>query len=179
MKWIDKYLQNKRISKVEPFLNIQDIVLDIGSSDGILFRKIKKIKYGVGIEPDIEKDLEGENYKVLKGVFPVLSLSMKFDAITVLAVLEHVPLHLQQNFALSCYSCLNKKGKLIITVPSSKVDLILRVLKTLHLIDGMNLHEHYGFDANKTPEIFKRYFKLILHKKFQFGLNNLFIFQPV
>ena len=62
MKSLDKYLQDVRIRKSGDYINEGSTVLDVGSTDGILFKKLKKIKYGVGIEPKLEKSFEGENY---------------------------------------------------------------------------------------------------------------------
>jgi hypothetical protein len=55
---------------------------------------------------------------------------------------------------------------------------VLHVLGALRLIDGMSMHEHYGFEAAATPSLFcGPDFKLREHRKFQLGLNNLFVFE--
>jgi hypothetical protein len=67
---------------------------------------------------------------------------------------------------------------LIITVPSPRVDDILKVMKAVRLIDGMSLEQHYGYDITQTPALFcSAGFTLLKAKKFQFGLNNLFAFE--
>ena len=47
----------------------------------------------------------------------------------------------------------------------------------LRIIDGMEAHEHYGFDPRTVPEIFGSD-SLVLEKRarFQVGLNHLFVF---
>lgn len=181
MTFLDKYLQNVRIRKAGRFVNAGSNVLDVGSSEGILFKKLKKINYGIGIEPKLEKNKIGDNYIVLKGYFPGTKLPIsKFDSITLLAVLEHIPVSEQKKLALACYENLNDNGKVIITVPSPKVDFILSILKKCSFIDGMSLEEHYGYKVEDTAKIFSMpYFKLTFHKKFQFGLNNIFVFEKV
>jgi 2-polyprenyl-3-methyl-5-hydroxy-6-metoxy-1,4-benzoquinol methylase len=181
MKLLDKYLQNIRIKKAGRFIIAGSTVLDIGSDDGILFKKLKKIKFGVGIEPKQDRNTVANNYIILKGYFPETPLPIpKFDTITLLAVLEHIPDAEQKELALSCYEVLNDKGNVIITVPSPKVDFILSVLRRLSFIDGMSLEEHYGYRVEETEKIFSApYFKLILHKKFQLGLNNIFVFEKI
>jgi hypothetical protein len=58
------------------------------------------------------------------------------------------------------------------------VDHILTVLKTLRVIDGMSLEEHHGYDVNHTASIFAPpRFALDVHRRFQLGLNNLFVFR--
>jgi predicted SAM-dependent methyltransferase len=97
-----------------------------------------------------------------------------------LAVLEHIPREEQVQLSKEFYHYLEAKGRVIITVPSSFVDHILWVLSKLRLVDGMSLGEHYGFKANETPALFNlEQFKLIKHKKFQLGLNNLFVFEKI
>ena len=62
--------------------------------------------------------------------------------------------------------------------PSPLVDPILDALKFLRILDGMSLEEHYGFEVAHTLTIFKKpIFKLVHHKKFQLGLNNLLVFE--
>jgi hypothetical protein len=77
------------------------------------------------------------------------------------------------------YNLLKPKGRVIVTVPSPQVDYILEILLKLKLIDGMSLEEHYGFKPSDTEIIFSKGFKLIKKKKFQLGLNNLYVFEKV
>lgn len=178
MKWLDRYLQNQRIKKAKDYIPEGSNVLDIGSDDGILFKKVKNIKSGIGIEPKIEKEIVGDNFRIIKGYFPNDCAGQKFHVITLLAVLEHISPGELQKLGLDCYHTLHTNGLVIITVPSPKVDLLLTMFQKLKLIDGMSLEEHHGFKVTDTSNIFSEdRFKLIAHKKFQMGLNNLFVFQ--
>ena len=101
-----------------------------------------------------------------------------FDVVTMLAVLEHVPPDEHTIIAQACANLLRPAGRLILTVPSPAVDRILAGLKFAHLIDGMSIEQHYGFDVRATPAIFTAQgFQLIKHERFQLGLNNLFVFR--
>jgi hypothetical protein len=69
-------------------------------------------------------------------------------------------------------------GRIVITVPSPRVDAILHVLLKLRLIDGISAHEHYGFEPGLTPQVFPApRFRLVRRQTFQLGLNNLFVFE--
>ena len=103
---------------------------------------------------------------------------MQFDAITMLAVLEHVPTDAQAGLAQACAIHLRPGGQLIITVPSPAVDRILEVLMALRLVHGMSVEQHYGFDTESVPAIFSGHgLGLTVHRRFQCGLNNLFVFR--
>ena len=70
-------------------------------------------------------------------------------------------------------------GLVVATVPSPQVDEILRVLMRLRILDGMEkglAEQHHGFDPADTTAAFERAgFTLVRRKRFQFGLNNLFV----
>jgi len=42
----------------------------------------------------------------------------------------------------------------------------------------MSLEEHHGYEVRRTAEIFcPPHFRLVCHRPFQLGLNNLFVFE--
>ena len=179
MKPVDRLLQKQRVSKVRPYIKPGARVLDIGCADGALFSLLGPlIGEGVGIDPALSRSVERDNYRLIAGSFPEdLRDQQTFDVITLLAVLEHVPPDRQAQLASNCALLLKHGGYLLATVPSAFVDAILSLLKLVRLIDGMSLEEHYGFDANKTPAVFSDAgFTLHRNEKFQFGLNNFFVF---
>lgn len=139
-----------------------------------------RLKYGIGIEPCVSSKKEYANFILLPGSFPgeLPVISEKLDAITMLAVIEHLPENDIRNIDSICSELLRHGGKVIITVPSPFVDNILTVLSFFKLIDGQALHEHHGFDINQIDELFTNndLFKKQSHEKFQIGLNNLFVF---
>lgn len=182
MKTLDHVLQRWRIAKAQPYIPSGARVLDIGCGDGALFRQLKSyIGQGVGIDPDLDRTVDMKYYTLISGQFPQdLPESPLFDVITMLAVLEHIPLEQQSRLAMECMHLLKPQGHLVITVPSPMVDPILDLLRFVRLIDGQALEEHYGFDPHQTPSIFSVE-SMVLHKakKFQLGLNNLFVFKKI
>ncbi len=182
MKTIDRLLQRWRIAKARRFIKPGARILDIGSADGALFRQLKVSgAQGMGIDPTLKSDAKVNGVPLIAGFFPKdLPDAGSFDAITMLAVLEHFPPVQYEDLRSGCAKFLKPGGRLIITVPSPSVDHILTVLKFFRLIDGMSLEEHHGFDVSGTTAIFPpENFRLLRHGTFQLGLNHLFVFERV
>lgn len=180
MKAVDRWLQSRRILKARAYIEKGSRVLDVGCADGALFKQLGAlVGEGVGLDPDLESPLEVESYRLLPGTFPDgLKGEAPFDVITMLAVLEHIESELQTKMAKGCSTYLKPGGHLVVTTPSPMVDHILDVLAALRVIDGMSLDQHYGFEPKDTPKIFtEQGLELVDAKKFQLGLNNLFVFQ--
>jgi 2-polyprenyl-3-methyl-5-hydroxy-6-metoxy-1,4-benzoquinol methylase len=177
---LDRFLQNWRIRKTRPFVLPGSRVLDIGSADGVLFQRISGLASDcLGIDPTLPAPVVGTGFRLLPGFFPQdMPAGDKFDAITMLAVLEHFPDAAHRALATGCGDYLKPGGRLIITVPAPFVDQILKILTALRLVHGMSLEEHHGYDVAQTPRIFAPpVFRLLRHERFQLGLNHLFVFE--
>jgi|SRR5450755_322347 len=181
MKQGDVILQHWRIRMAGRHLPQGAHVLDIGCSDGLLFSVLKdRIASGVGVDSDSVPEDYGD-FRFVRGRAPDdLPSGETFDAITMLAVLEHIPAETQRNLAGDCWALLNNNGRVICTVPSPKVDSLIHLGKRLSILDGMQEQEHYGFEPSDIVSLFAdRGFTLHRARRFQFGLNNLFVFAKV
>jgi len=179
-KFLDRVLRDARIRRARPFVHAGDAVLDVGCADGEMLRRWEgHIGRGVGIEPALDKPVRANGYELLPGRFPeTLPPKGKFDVITMLAVLEHLPPPAQAQLADACAALLRPGGRVVITVPSPRVDDILHLLIRLRLIGGMAAHEHYGFKPEQTAGLFPApKYRLLWRQTFQLGLNNLFVFE--
>lgn len=179
MTTLDRFIQSWRIRKAKPYIHPGSRLLDIGASDAPLLRKVPHVGAYIGVDPDLPGDRQlAPNARLIKGFFPeCLSGEEQFDCITMLAVLEHIPTSQQGKMASDCAAHLKPGGYLVVTAPSPLVDRILAVLKWLRLIDGMALEEHYGYDVKATPRLFcSAGFRMVRNRRFQLGLNNLFVF---
>lgn len=182
MTSVDRLLQDWRIRKARPHICAGDRVLDLGSADGILFERLGDCGPGsLGIDPILPATKKSrQGFALVRGYFPqdVPADAGPFDAIVMLAVLEHFPADQYAPLSAGCARLLKPGGRLIITVPAPAVDAILEVLVKLGLVHGMSLEEHHGYDVEETPRIFAApQFKLLEHTSFQLGLNNLFVFE--
>ena len=156
-------------------------ILDIGSTDGALFRRLgPTIGTGsLGVDPTLTRPLTVNGCELLPGYFPdaIPSTAGTFDVITLLAVLEHFPPPAYGALSTGCQQLLRPGGKLLITVPLPQVDTILAALQLFYLVDGMSLQEHHGYEVSQTPDIFPPpAFQLERRESFQLGLNHLFVF---
>ncbi len=182
MKTFDRYLQNKRMCEAIKYIPNCARIIDIGTHNGEIFNLLgHRLIEGFGIEPILKCRIDSDKYSLHPGYFPLTAPKEKgWDAITMLAVLEHIPTSKQLELVNACWEYLRPGGVVIITVPSPYVDYILHFLHLLRIIDGMSMEEHFGFRPQTTIELFKKpQFELLCHKRFQLGLNNIFIFKKI
>ncbi len=166
-------------------------VLDVGCADGALFTQLRdRVAGGVGIDPgaiatDPTRGAAGpvaagarEGVRIVRGRFPADAPDEHFDAITMLAVIEHIPASGLPELARAAAGALVPGGRLIATVPEPAVDQIVELLQKLRLAEGMALEEHHAFDTARLPGILAPAgFRLLWQRRFQLGLNNLFVFE--
>ena len=177
---LDRLLQSWRLRKAARFIQRGARVLDIGCSDGVLFRRLAAYGvHGVGVDPTLCESLDWTGVRLLRAsvddALPGLGV---FDVITLLAVVEHLPEPVLQRLVQRCRDWLKPGGRIVLTVPSPWVDPILRVLIALRLVKGMEFEEHHGFDPNALPPLFHAAgFRLREHQRFQLGLNHVFVFE--
>jgi 2-polyprenyl-3-methyl-5-hydroxy-6-metoxy-1,4-benzoquinol methylase len=179
VKALDRALQRWRIAVAAPWIPSGARVLDVGCADGALFDLLRdRVAGGVGIDPDAPATHVRDGVRLVRGVFPADAPDERFDAITMLAVVEHLLASSYEAVGDAAARLLNDGGRLIVTVPEPVVDRIVELLRQLRLVEGMSLEEHHGFATAQTRDIFERAgLRLVRHRRFQLGLNNLFVFE--
>ena len=179
MTWLDRSLQKWRIRVARRELPPGARVLDIGTHDGSLFCLTGA--RGVGIDPELAAVTPIPGVTLVKGSFPEDLPSLpdgSFDAVTALAVIEHVPESELPIWAEAIAQLVVPGGLLIITVPAPTVDTILHVLMRLKLVAGMEAHQHHRFKLSNLDYIFMApVWQRAKHHTFQLGLNNLYVFE--
>lgn len=181
MKALDRFLQTWRINIAAKHVTKADKILDVGTHDGALFRTVGS-EFSVGVDPNLVEPVPdlNDNIKLIRGLFPGVVDDSDFDAIVILAVIEHLDAATQKQLAANCFQYLKPGGKVIVTTPSPAVDTILDILFFFKIIDGMGgTHDdHYGFDPADTVPVFEGAGFSTKHtSRFQLGLNNLFVFE--
>jgi SAM-dependent methyltransferase len=154
-------------------------ILDIGCHQGEFLSWLgNKITASVGFDPLCRETMNAGGHRFYNQYFDenLPFASGSFDIISLLATIEHI--NDKSLIARESARLLRHGGRVIITVPSPLVDKILDVLIRIHIVDGMSLEEHHGFLPDDLSGIFiPAGFRLKKRQKFQFGLNNLYIFE--
>ncbi len=179
MKWLDYRLQHERIRRVLPYVEPGARVLDIACADGALFRLLNgRAGAGVGIDLDPVPPSTSK-FTYVQGSFPAaMPPAEPFDVVAALAVVEHIPDGELANFAAGCVAHMRPGGRLVITVPSPRVDDILRLLKRVRAVDGMHEEQHHRFDPRAAVSAFVGAgLALERHSRFELGLNHLLVFR--
>jgi hypothetical protein len=180
MRPIDRLLQRWRLRMGMQWLGNDVRVIDVGAHRGELFEALgPRLREGFGIESLADCERQAAKFVIHRGLFPVVKpAGTEWDAITLFAVLEHIPRAEHAILARACFDLLRVGGRVVITVPAKAADHLLFGLRLFRLIDGMSLEEHFGFEAAETDQVFSApLFKLVQHRRFQLGFNNLFVFE--
>jgi SAM-dependent methyltransferase len=177
MRFGDRVLQTWRSRVARTWIRQGDRVLDIGCHQGEFLDSLgTRIDSSVGIDP-LAIPRDATRHTLLTESFrePMPFPDQSFDAIVMLATLEHV--RDKSPLSRECPRLLRGNGRLIVTVPSSRVDTIVSLLRHVRLVDGMSIDEHHGFDPRDVAHVFGRNGLVLEHRRhFQLGLNHLFVF---
>lgn len=178
MRAMDRLVRWWRATRVLDYIRRGDRLLDVGCYDGYLISRCRGIVgTAVGLDPLACAESMGD-VEFVRETFPGSTRlpEGRFDCVTMVAVLEHLPD--PDDAAAECFRLLRPGGRVVLTVPSLLVDPIVDVLQRLRLMEAICIEEHHGFKAADTLDIFRRAgFTLLRKSRFQFGLNNLFVFE--
>jgi SAM-dependent methyltransferase len=179
---LDQLIQNIRFGKAKPHVPMGARILDVGCANGDFLRELgSRIHGSVGIDPTAPatpgRTSGGDRYRLVRGWFPAdLDDDGPFDAITMLALFEHIAETDRARVVESCRRLLVPGGRIVMTIPAPIVDRMLDVLRALRLVHGMDADAHHGYRPEETARWFEG-FRLVRHEPFEFGLNHLFVLE--
>jgi 2-polyprenyl-3-methyl-5-hydroxy-6-metoxy-1,4-benzoquinol methylase len=165
---------------VRPYVRPGAAVLDVGCHDGALFRTLSgRLSHGVGIDPMLALSETQGRFRFIAGTFPAnVDGGERFDVLTLLAILEHIEPEELLGWREACERLVVPGGFVVATVPSPLVDSMLEVLTRFRLVSGMSIEEHHGFDPSNVPSLFADgSMELTVRRRFELGMNNLFVFR--
>jgi ubiquinone/menaquinone biosynthesis C-methylase UbiE len=122
----DRHRQQRRAQVITFYLNPQkeDVILDVGCAEGFVTSYFLKAGFVIGLELSenslkiAKQKLGADNVQFIRAdatAIPIRASSI--DKITVLEVLEHLPIESQQRLCREIDRVLRRGGALIITVP--------------------------------------------------------------
>ncbi|MCX6792472.1 MAG: class I SAM-dependent methyltransferase [Candidatus Falkowbacteria bacterium] len=125
-------------------------VLDIGCGAYPYFLTKLNFKEKYGIDQSAAKKIPGVDLKQIDFKDSPLPWSDNyFDAITMLAVIEHLDVETAKKLLKDIYRLLKPGGRLVITTPSSGADKLLRLLAKMKLISSEEINDHKQFYTKK------------------------------
>lgn len=176
---LDHFIARMRFRAAYPHIRTGSRVCDLGCGLECAFLDFasKRIAEGVGVDDQVE-DGPRSRWRRVRGDLrsPLPLPDAQFDHVVMLAVLEH--LAEPEKVLREAYRLLVPEGTLILTWPSAMVDPLLRVLHGLRMVsDEMESDEHQRrIPVAALEEMLRRIgFCEFIHRRFEFGLNNLMV----
>lgn len=176
---IDRFIARMRFRAAYPHIRNGSRVCDLGCGleTAFLDYAADRIAYGAAVDDQLMEDARGRWQCVRRDLrSPVPFPAEHFDHVVMLAVLEHL-VEPEPVLREAC-RVLVPGGSLILTWPAAAVDPILSTMHKLRLIsDEMESDEHQERIPVKALQVMleKIGFHEFLHKRFEFGLNNLLV----
>ncbi len=173
------FLAKKRAAKANSLLkqSKKEKILDIGCGSYPYFLMNTNFKERFGVDPSINSAVKGINLQKLDVSKQKLPFKDNFfNAVTMLAVFEHLDNKKIPFVLKEINRVLKKDGMLVMTTPAPWSDIILKNMARLSLVSKEEIHEH---KHNLNAPIIRNYvaeggFRKIDNGYFELGLNMWF-----
>lgn len=174
---LDRLLQRWRYSRVLPLIPEGGVVADLGCGDGDFLRTVSsRIERGLGFDCRIPAAAGKRNLELCTlpadGLVPLDDGCV--DAVTALAVLEHVADPRQ--FVAEAHRILKQGGVCIMTTPAPSGKPLLEFLAyRMKIISEADIRDHKHYYRPDELRVLFRAFRETQVDFFQFGLNTLIV----
>jgi ubiquinone/menaquinone biosynthesis C-methylase UbiE len=146
---LENYLARQRANIANKLISNgrkKEKILDIGCGSYPYFLINSSFREKHGIDPSVNLNLEKNKSVILKKIdIEKNKLAFKdntFDAVTMLAVFEHINNDKLQFVLREIYRVLKKGGVFVITTPAPWADWILHFMGKVHLISKEEIEDH-------------------------------------
>ncbi len=182
---LDLFICRWRSGLIRRQLRPGSTVLDFGCGHQALFLQSaqREIKQGIGLDYDATPGRPAANLEIrnfhFKDRFEFPDRS--FDHITILAVLEHIPLDQVDVLFREFRRILKDDGSVLLTTPTPASKPLLEFLAfRLKIISGPEIadHKHYWSAADIRDLAARNGFRCSAYATFQFGLNSFAALSP-
>jgi len=183
-RYIIPWAIKHRIEKALKYVKPKERILDIGCGNGYLLKHAKcQERIGIYEYRSLHMTVKNKKLKIkeTKGVTLVKKVNLPsdhFDYITMIATIEH--LKHPKEILHECSRMLKKDGLLIMTTPKKVVESILFFLdRGSEQLSGQeveHVHETY-FNLKLMNKYTGKDLKLMKYKRFQLGVNQLFVYK--
>ena len=176
---LDLFICRWRSGIVRRFIQRDSTMLDFGCGHQALFLQSvqKDIKQGIGMDYDAAPSRPAANLEIQnfhfkdRFAFP----DRTFDHVTILAVLEHIPLDQVSVLFREFHRILKDGGSVLLTTPTPASKPLLEFLAfKLKIISGPEIadHKHYWSQADIMALAARDGFAGETYRTFQFGMNS-------
>ncbi len=178
---LEGFLARRRTAKASYLLNKskKEKILDIGCGSYPYFLLNSNFKERYGIDPSLTtlkiKDIQFAKFDVTKQKLPFKDNF--FDAVTMLAVFEHLEFKKIPFVLKEIKRVLKNDGILVITTPAPWSDKLLHFMAKVGLISKEEIHEHKHHFGRKDIEstLLDSGFEMVKSGYFEGGVNMWFL----
>lgn len=179
MQGVEPLFQELRIRKIWSHLPAKGTIVDLGCDYEVTM--LQRLQHKLQYDRLIGLDIVARTEKLGRIELKKADLTKKFplpdktaDAVTMLAVLEHLPD--PEHILREVYRILKPGGVFLVTVPSAQAELVLPTLAKLGIVRQEMIDQHYHyFDRQGLAELARRLkFKRVVVESWELGFNTFF-----